>query len=233
MSDDNHKIQKEETIDSEDQATVALKRVLRSEYAPPMSESVIDTFLSLPQPYPPEEVEDMHKDFIEKLFADVQPKGVRHLEQILPFERLLEISIDATRTGPQDVGHFIGKDASYVRQLIKGEVLLYEMPVRNAALLVKLLRIHYELVPLLIRASIAVRRGHAKMQKAFKEALKKKGKNIALRMKGQEGPDIELDTDLHYASLAGEIELSKEIESWMNNLRAELKQLGATDLLED
>jgi hypothetical protein len=233
MSDDNDEIEKEEIIDSEDKATAALKRVLRSEYAPPMSGAVIDTFLSLPHPYPPEEVADMHKDFIERRFADVQPKGVRHLEQILPFERLLKISTDAAKISPKDVGHFIGKDASYVGRLIKGEILLYEMPVQNAALLIKLLRVHYGLVPLLIRASIAVRRGRAEMQKAFKEALKGRGKYIAREMKGQEGADIELDTDLHYASLAGEIELSEEIKSWVINLRTELERLGAIDLLGD
>lgn len=229
MSDD--KIREDKTIDSEDQATAALKRVLRSEYAPPMSESVIDVLLSLPHPFSPEEVEDMQNSFIEKRFADRYPKGVRHLEQKMPFERLLKATMKAAGMIPADIGQVISEDTSYVERVLNGEVALWEMKTESAARLIKLVRFHMDIVPQLVRASVAVRRGRDEMNKALKKALKKHGKRIVDEMKGQEGEDTELATDLLYASLADEIELSEEIQSKLNDLRSELERLGALDLL--
>lgn len=208
------KIKKDLSEKSDEEIIASMKLVLRSKYAPPLSERAINSFLSLPDNEIKVDTKSMLAGFTKKVFASLHKRPVRQLAQPWPFGRWLEGTRQSVRLTHENVAAALGKDEAFVEQIETGEILPWKLSLSDAEEIVILFRVHMDVVEQLVHSSYVVSKAREALEKA--ESRRKK------RFE-EKDPSVKLAVDLYYARNSEPIEMNQEVTEWLISLRERLK----------
>jgi hypothetical protein len=218
------RLKKPELPASDDELEAALRRMFRSEFAPPLDESVVEAYLSLPKPHSKEEIDSMFTPQIRERLGGSHEEPVRKIKQKLTLELWLKKTRESVQLSIYDIAQALGKDPDFVEQLEASKILPWKLRSSDAADIAILFNVH----------DIAFTR-MAKFSYTVNEARKllKKGKNARKAAEPYEKDlSAKMGFDIHFANIAKGVELSDEIKGWLKAFRDELKRRGATHLLK-
>ncbi len=227
MSADEETLE-EEAIEAEDRSIAAAKWLLLSPDCPPLPKSVMDSFHSMPEPCPEEEVAIMQKLVIEKLFAKLYPKPIRQPKAKAPFGLYIKETRETIRLHAGDIARFLGRSASYVKDIETGKTLPWQLDPEEVATITTLFRLHAKALRKLVLASISVSQGRAEMD----EAVKKAPRPLRKRLTARKDDEIEAATDEFYARSANESLMTDDIERWFKKVIKVLKDRKAIDFID-
>jgi transcriptional regulator with XRE-family HTH domain len=202
-----------------------LLEMFRSEDSPPLTDTVVDSFLALPEQYPEEKIRRMRSRFVECLLVEANPSPVRTLKEKLPFGRWIEAIRQKAKLTREDIAAVIGMELAYVEQVESGDLAPQTLPCNELGALVQLFRLHVDAVRDLLLISIAVGRARANLGVAGRLAPGKEARKTAEAMK------LALDT-----YLADTVEISADVESEVEDcmaaVRGYLEARQARELLD-
>src|SRR5205085_5128862 len=141
---------------SDEDISKLLEKMLRSEHAPPLTDSVVDAFLASEAECPDEMVDRVRACFVEKVLADLHRTPVKRGEGKLSFGRWVEQAREGARLSRHDLGSALDKDQSFVESVETGGTQPWHMKSRELARIVSLFRLHIDAVSGLILCSFAL-----------------------------------------------------------------------------
>jgi transcriptional regulator with XRE-family HTH domain len=200
-----------------------LEDMLRSEHAPPLTDSVVDAFLASEVECPEGIVNRVRARFVERVLADLRQEPVRKVEEKLSFGRWVEQARENARLSRQDVGAAIGKDQSFIESVESGFTLPWGLKTTELARIVSLFRLHVDAVSELVSRSFAL------------SSVRIRGEVLARshrgRMSQERGSSTRRALDMFLAQNVKDGELNEEVTNCLGALRDELRRMGALELL--
>lgn len=207
---------------SDEDVQKLLEDTLRSEHAPPLTDSVVDAFLATSVECSHESIDRMRARFVEKLFTDLHREPIKQVED-QPFGRWMEAERKRALLTQHDIANAINKDPSYIERIETGTVHLWNLSPNDIAKLVRLLRIHISALAQLVSNSFALSRARL--------AGDVIGRSHGGKATKERGDSVKRALDLYLAKNAKKEETSPEITVWLNELRSKLEDQQAADLL--
>lgn len=192
-----------------------LKETLRLRRRPPVTRQDVEEFLSAPGA-DPEAVERVRARFVEKSFLAVHRKPVRQImDMVAPsFGEWFAAVRRKARLPRKQIARVLKQEPALIEQLESGETPPWEFSAETVAALVKLYRVHIDAVESLIRHT--------------------KGATLPLDLPPASRAESSGDVVQRYMidRFGGaRPEFRPEVARWLNELRAALQRLQATDLL--
>jgi hypothetical protein len=206
----------------EDRLQDLLKKAVRSEDAPELTDELVDAFLELPSSCADDSQRRVRDSFIRKMFLTVHPDPVRNVGEQIPFGRWLESVRRTLCLEGSDIAAALGKDEQYLQRIESGEVLPWAVPASDFGNLICLVRVHIDAVVKLVQYTASV--DHAKVGAV--SARSRGGRMTATR-----GASAKRALDLYLARNAPSVELNDGVTAWVAALRADLEGRGAGELL--
>jgi transcriptional regulator with XRE-family HTH domain len=204
--------------------TKPLEETLLSDVTLPLTDEMVDAYLSEARSYPRETVERMLKQYAIRAFEKLHPKSVRHIEESITFGRWIEEKrMDALLTRA-DLASVLGKRTSYVERLETGKILPWTVSVIDLADLLFLFRVHIDAVPELMERSLAVSMEY--------ERAKREKASIRIARPEVKDPGIRKALDEHLARTLPKEELSGEVTACLQALRHEFEARRVLFLLK-
>lgn len=202
-----------------------LREMFRSEDSPPLTDAVVDSFLTLPEQYPEEKIRRMRSRFVECLLVEANPSPVRTLKEKLPFGRWIEAIRQKAKLTREDIAAVIGMEPAYIEQVESGDLAPQTLPGNELGALVQLFRLHVDAMRDLLLMSIAVGRARANLGVAGRLAPGKEARKTAEAMK------LALDKYLADTVEIG-TDAESEVEDCMAAVRGYLEARQARELLD-
>lgn len=200
------------------------ERMMRSEHAPPLTDSVVDAFLASGAECPEEMVNRVRARFVEKVLFDMHRQPVRRVEEKLSFGRWVEHARESARLSRQDVGAAVGKDQSFIESVETGVTQPWVLKAGELARIVSLFRLHVDAASELIARSFAL------------GSVRPRGEVLARSHRGKTSPGRgsytrrSLDVPTERDAAGGEA--SGEVTNCLSALRDELRRTGASELTD-
>lgn len=209
---------------SDEDVSKLLKEMLRSEHAPPLTDSVVDAFLSSEAECSNEMVDRVRARFVEKVLADLHRDPVKRVEGKLSFGRWVEQAREGARLSRHDLGSVLGKEQSFVESVETGGTQPWHMNSGELARIVSLFRLHVDAVSDLILRSFALNNVRLRG-----EVLARSHRG---RMSLERGSSTRRALDMYLARNVSGGEPNEEVSECLNALRDELRRIEATDLVD-
>jgi transcriptional regulator with XRE-family HTH domain len=201
-----------------------LHDLFRSEYAPPLTDALVDAFLDTPVECSQESINRIRARFAEKVLMDIHKTPVTDIKEKLPFGRWIEAIRQKARLTREDVATAIKKDANYIEAIETGTLAPWNSGTSDIVRLIDLFRLHIRAFSELLSISFAVNQ-------------RKGAIGVSPRRSSKQGAKAEneimsrvLDIRLANKSLPGE--LNNEIREFLNGVANELMQCQIKDLLD-
>lgn len=210
-------------MDKDDDIIDLLQSTMRSEYAPDLPDDLIEKLLSFEPECPPGTAERIKSLFVAKVFHDLHPKPVKHLEENCSLGSWLRAERVRARLLCKDIADAIHKDVSIIQQLEDGDLLPWNLIAEDMASLAHLLRIHFSVLPQLVLNSMPcshLRRIDSAADSRHEQMLEP-----------ETGSAREV-ADTHGVDQGATQNRDEEISNWLEAVRYSLQQGGANDLLE-
>jgi transcriptional regulator with XRE-family HTH domain len=209
---------------SDDEVSNILDEMLRSEYAPPLTDSIVDAFLSSDAECSNEMIDRVRARFAEKVLADFQTNPVKHIEGKLSFGRWVEQRREEARLSKADLSSNLGVDATFVESLETGRTQPWDLKEMVLARIVSLFRLHIDAASDLILRSFALNN------------VRLRGEVLARshsgRMSLERGSSTRRALDMYLSKNVSSGEPNEQVIKCLNSLRDELLRLGASDLMD-
>ncbi len=200
-----------------------LNDMLRSEHAPPLTDSVVDAFLASETECSEEMVNRVRVRFVEKVLADLHQEPVRKVEEKISLGRWLEQARERAHLGRHDIGAAIGRDQLFIESIETGDTQPWGLKVSELARIVSLFGLHIDAVSELISGSFAL--SNIRIQG---EVLARSHRG---RMSQERGSSTRRALDMFLARNVERCESSEEVTNCLTALRDELQRIGALELL--
>jgi transcriptional regulator with XRE-family HTH domain len=181
----------------------------------PLTDSIVDEFLSMPMEYSEEEQKQMYARYVEKALKKLHPKRIVRLAEQWPLGHWLKATRSSGHLTREDIADTIGQSASYIMQIETEQILPWEIPSDEAAKLAILFRVHIDALGEMVYASYAVREARKKLP----SDLSSLGLNTETI-----GPSVDLAIDLYYARNSPPVNALPQIEKWLNEVRDAMKK---------
>ena len=191
-----------------------LKEALRLKKRPPVTEQVVDEFLSTPDD-DPGAVERVRALTVEKSFRSVHRRPVRQIMvmSVHSFGEWIAAVREKTHLPVQQVARVLKQEPGFMERLESGETPPWRCDPDTVAALVKLYRVHIDAVESLLRIT----------EGALLPYVPPTTARTDIRAEGMQPYMRDLS--------GGRRELRPEVAQWLSDLRAALQRLQATDLL--
>lgn len=180
----------------------------------PLTDSVVDEYLSMPLEYSEEEQKQMYARYVEKVLKKLHPRQIIHLDEKWPLGRWLEATRSSAHLTREDIADTIGQSVSYIAEIETEEIPPWEIPSREAAKLAILFRMHVDALAEMVYASYAVREARKKLP----SHLSSLGLNAETT-----GHSVDLALDLYYARNAPAMDPIVDIDKWLSDVQYEIK----------
>ncbi len=208
---------------NEDELLELFREATCSDEANQLDDVSVDTFLAFPAECSPARAHRIGRLFVRKLFEEIHREPVRTLSTKWPFHRWLESMRTSIRLTRDDIAIALNKDQEFIERLEKGEKLPWEFQAKDIGDVVCLFRIHINAVTELIGNSVSLAGFHGL---GAVTARSHKG-----RMSRARGDSTKRALDLYVARNAKPIKPDPHVERWLGELRQELKNRRAQELL--
>ena len=210
---------------SDDEVSKILDEVLRSEYAPPLTDSIVDAFLSSDAECSDDMIEKVRSRFAEKVLADFQTEPVRHIEGKLSFGRWVEQRREEARLSKIDLSSILGVDPTFVESVETGRTQPWDLKATVLARIVLLFKLHIDAASDLILRSFALNN------------VRLRGEVLARshsgRMSLERGSTTRRALDMYLSKNVSSGEPNEQVTKCLNSLRDELRRAGASDLVDE
>ena len=192
-----------------------LREALRLEKRPPVTEADVEEFLSAPGDDDPEAVERVRALAVEKSFLLIHRRPVRHIADFPTpsFGAWITSARKKTRLPPQQIAKVLKQEPAFMERLENGETPPWRCDADTVAALIKLYRVHINAVERLIRNTDG---SHLPLPPMATSRSEPRADGMQTYMLDRSG---------------GGPELRPEVVQWLNDLRAALQRLRATELL--
>lgn len=199
----------------DEESSKYLKETLKLRKRPPVTRQDVEEFVSAPGA-DPDAVERVRARFVEKSFLAVHRKPVRQIMEmrVPPFgEWFAEVRRKA-RLPRKQIARVLKQESAFIEQLESGEKPPWEFSAEVVAALVKLYRVHIDVVESLIR----------NVEGAMLPP------DLPPTRRAETAGDI-MQTYMTDRFGGARPEFRPEVAQWLSELRAALQRLQATNLL--
>jgi transcriptional regulator with XRE-family HTH domain len=194
-----------------------LKSSLRSEDALPVSDEEVREFLSEPPDCPPEALERMRAKLTKKVLSDLHPDPVRIVAQGWSFAQWIKDARRRANLTLKDIAAALRRDDRYVRRLEDEEIFPWNLGLEEAADLIVLFRVAMKAATQLLLRSLDVSKARSSRTDfgsgTLTTGMIDLGDRSGFRTEGGKRFDL------------------PEMTVWLDQLEAELRRRGASDLL--
>jgi transcriptional regulator with XRE-family HTH domain len=195
--------------------TKPLEETLLSDITSPLTDEMVNAYLSEARSYPRETSVRMLNQYAIKVFKKLHPNAIRYIEELITFGRWIEEKRKDALLTRADLASVLGKRTSYVERLETGKILPWTVSIIDLADLIFLFRVHIDAVPKLMERSLAVSMEY--------ERAKREKASIRITRPEDKDPDTGKALDEHLARTLPEVELSGEVTACLQALRREFE----------
>ncbi|HEY3104368.1 MAG TPA: hypothetical protein VGJ69_12305, partial [Pyrinomonadaceae bacterium] len=146
-------------MNEEENLENALHELFSSDHSPPLTDSIVDTFLSSSAEASKESGDRVIALFVEKVLADLHKEPVKNV-QTQTFGAWIQGIRELARLALSDIALAIGKEPVYVQRLESGMTVPWDLRPEDIACLVRLFRLHMKAMSYLIQKSFDVNCTH-------------------------------------------------------------------------
>jgi hypothetical protein len=200
-----------------------LHELFSSDHSPPLTDSMVDCFLSSRAQGTKESGDRVIALFVSKVLADLHKEPVKDV-QTQTFGAWLQGIRELARLAPSDIAVAIGKEPVYVQRLESGMTVPWDLKPEDIACLVRLFRLHMKAVSYLIQKSFDVSSTHVEGNVA---ARAYRGK-----MTTDRGDATNRALKMFLARNTKETPLHSSITEWLSNVEKQLRDWQARELVD-
>jgi transcriptional regulator with XRE-family HTH domain len=201
-----------------------LTDMLRSEEAPPLTDSLVDAFLASDAECHEGMVDRVRARFVEKVLAESCGHDITRIVEKVPFGRWMEQTREAARLSRLDLSIALGKHEHFVEAIEIGNTMPWQLKCTELARVVALFRLHIHALSDLMERSFAL------------SSARLSGEVMARSHRGKMSSDRGSSTrralDMYLAKNASQREPSSEVNDCLNDLRLELRRMGCDQLVD-
>lgn len=192
--------------------------LLRSEHAPPLTDEVVDAFLSLPVEDDPQTIKRMQAGFASAVIGELHQAPVRKIEGKRSFGEWIQSVRERARLTREAIASAVQKDAPFVERLETDRTSPFKLDPRDISELVCLFRLHIDGLAQLLANTAA----------AASENMRRVGRrpDIGSAVTGLMDPDSEPPVGHNSKTV------DKKVDKLLASVRADLRRRQATHLLE-
>jgi hypothetical protein len=194
-----------------------------AEDAGPLSDRVVDGFLSAVSVGDPDRTQRIRGVFVRRLLETLHPTPVRTVEKMWSFGRWIEAIRKSVGLDRSDVAAAIGSDVDFIDRVERSDVLPWTLKETTIADLVCLFRLHITAVEQLFLTSQAIFPGQQSTNAVARSSALDPGARA-------ESARRALDPDL--AASSNRSRVAPLPVAAIENVRSELERRGARELLE-
>lgn len=209
---------------SDDKLLRLLRSTVCSADAPPLTDNIVDAFLSTPGQTSPETLARVRELFVRKLFSTLHREPVRVIKEKWPFGRWVEAVRESLHLSRHDLAATLSLDDSFIERLENGDSPPWRFSPSDIAKLVCLIRLHLSAVRQLVNNSFALTRTRNLGPVA---ARSHSGRPIQSR-----GYAAKKALDLYLARNAQSFEIDEDVGKWLDDVGKNIQRLHAVHLLE-
>ena len=201
-----------------------LEMTICSEHSPEISDEVADAIMSRSEECPPEKTARIRARFVEKVILTLHPQPVREISAKWPLGRWFEAIRESLRLTREDVAAAIGKEASFVERLERGEVMPWECDPGEVADLMRLFRLHSNAASQLVNNSAAVNQ----VSGVRSAAARSRGGHAS----AERGDSTKRALEIFLAHNASPAKPDTAVSDWLDALRLALLRRGLNELVD-
>ena len=199
-----------------------LDNLFVSELSPPLTDAVVDAYLTACDKHPPEGIQAMRIRFVEKSLANMYKTPVKKIDERISFGSWIKETRKKAHLTQKDISMSVLEDASYINDIENSHMFPWQLNTENIARLIILFRIHFDALIDLFHTSFAICKNQDKLGISART-----GKNEN-RSKSQDA--IRKALEIHLSNREGS-KLSDEIQHFLDSLKDELKEKDAINLI--
>jgi transcriptional regulator with XRE-family HTH domain len=207
---------------SDEDRDTTLDDLLLSEGSLPLTDQLVDAFLTSPAQASVRSGGRVMNLFVRKVLEDLHKEPVREVEAE-PFGRWLETVRRKARLAISDIAAAIGKDASYVERLESGGIWPWASDPYDIAAVISLFRLHIDAATALIQKSFAL----SKVRVSGDVIARAHGG----KMTKERGDSTKRALDMFLSRKAKVEPLDQSINEWLAKVRVQLEGHGNQDLI--
>ena len=201
----------------------ALRELFSSDESPPLTDSLVDAFLSSSAEAPKESGDRVIAAFVRKVLEDLHKEPVKDV-QPQTFGAWIQGIRELARLALTDIALTVGKEPAYIERLESGIAVPWDQKPEDVARIVQLFRLHMKAMSYLVQKSFNVHSTHI-------------GGNVAARayrgkMTSNRGDATSRALKMFIARNTKERPLDTTIIEWLSSVEKQLENWHARELLD-
>jgi hypothetical protein len=214
---------KETSMNEEENLENVLHELFSSDHSPPLTDSIVDAFLSSSAQVSKESGDRVIALFVEKVLADLHKEPVKNV-QAQTFGAWIQGIRELARLALSDIALTIGREPVYLQRLESGMTVPWDLKPEDIASLVRLFRLHMKALTCL-------------MQKSFDVSCTPVQGNVAARahkgkMTTDRGDATNRALKMFLARNTQEKPMDDSITEWLSNVKKQLENWQARELVD-
>lgn len=208
---------------SDEDVEKALNDLFSSEHSPPLTDAVVDAFLASTTEASVESGERVMALFVQKVLANLHTEPVKEVGEE-SFGRWIQTIRQRARLALSDIGIAIGKETSFIERLESGSAWPWDLDPKDMVNILSLFRIHINATAHLVQKSFVLSRAHLPGDVI--------GRAHKGKMTKERGESTRRALDMFLARNAKPEKLDDSILEWLSNVRKQLEECQAKELLD-
>lgn len=199
-----------------------LDNLFISEASPPLTDAVVDAYLTTCDRHQLEDIQDMRIRFVKKSLANLYKAPVKKISEQISFGSWIKETRKKAHLSQKDISMSVLEDESYINDIENSHIFPWQFNTENIAKLIILFRLHFDALSDLFHTSFAICKNQDKLGISART-----GKNEN-RSKTQDAYRKALE--IHFSNKE-DFELNDEIRHFLDSLKDELKEKDAINLI--